>query len=145
MKARDFFRGLFTVDLAADEVIVGVRFTPARAGAYAKLRHRASHFAIVGVAAVLDVGDSVIQSARVGLTGATACPTRLMNVEKAVAGHAASQQTLDAAAQIASEGLEDINADLHASDEYRRAMVSVFTRRALEGALARAPRKSSVS
>ena len=30
------------------------------------------------------------------------------------------------------------NSDIHASDEYRRAMLKVFTRRALEGALARA-------
>jgi CO/xanthine dehydrogenase FAD-binding subunit len=31
-----------------------------------------------------------------------------------------------------------MNGDLHASEEYRRAMVAVFTRRALEAALARA-------
>jgi CO/xanthine dehydrogenase FAD-binding subunit len=30
-----------------------------------------------------------------------------------------------------------VSADLHASEAYRRAMVSVFTKRALEGALAR--------
>ena len=54
MKAHDFFRGLFTVDLAADEIIVGVQFRPVRAAAYAKLYQRASHFAIVGVAAALE-------------------------------------------------------------------------------------------
>jgi CO/xanthine dehydrogenase FAD-binding subunit len=32
----------------------------------------------------------------------------------------------------------DVNSDIHASDDYRRAMVKVFTRRALEEALARA-------
>jgi CO/xanthine dehydrogenase FAD-binding subunit len=31
-----------------------------------------------------------------------------------------------------------VNSDIHASEEYRRAMVPVFTRRALEGALRRA-------
>src|SRR4029077_14689182 len=51
VKARDFFRGLFTVDLAADELIIGVQFNPVRCAAYAKLYQRASHFAIVGVAA----------------------------------------------------------------------------------------------
>ena len=48
IKAHDFFRGLFTVDLAADEIIVGVQFRPVKCAAYAKLYQRASHFAIVG-------------------------------------------------------------------------------------------------
>ena len=30
VKAQDFFQGLFTVDLAADEILVGVQFTPCR-------------------------------------------------------------------------------------------------------------------
>jgi CO/xanthine dehydrogenase FAD-binding subunit len=33
--------------------------------------------------------------------------------------------------------LQDVNSDIHASEEYRRAMVAVFTERALKGALAR--------
>ena len=32
-KARDFFKDLFTVDLAPDEIITGARFAPVRAGA----------------------------------------------------------------------------------------------------------------
>jgi CO/xanthine dehydrogenase FAD-binding subunit len=34
--------------------------------------------------------------------------------------------------------IKEINADIHASESYRRAMIPVFTRRALEGAAARA-------
>ncbi|HET9362571.1 MAG TPA: FAD binding domain-containing protein, partial [Vicinamibacterales bacterium] len=71
VKASSFFQGLFTVDLAADEIIVGIQFTPIKAAAYAKLHQRASHFAIVGVAAALEVKGGVIQSARIGLTGAS--------------------------------------------------------------------------
>src|SRR5262249_16171564 len=41
----DFFKDFFTVDLAADEIIVSIRFAPVRTAAYAKLRQRASHFA----------------------------------------------------------------------------------------------------
>ena len=86
VKAHDFFQGLFTVDLAADEIIVGVQFTPVKAAAYAKLYQRASHFAIVGVAAALDVSNGTIQSARIGLTGASSHATRLTDVEEALAG-----------------------------------------------------------
>jgi carbon-monoxide dehydrogenase medium subunit len=138
VKATDFFKGLFTVDLAADEIIAGVQFSPVKSAAYAKLHQRASHFAIVGVAAALDVKDGVIQSARVGLTGASSHAARLTEVEKALAGKPASAASIDAAARNAGAKLDDVNSDIHASDDYRRAMVGVFTERALKKALARA-------
>ena len=138
VKAGDFFRALFTVDLAAEELIVGIRFKPVKAAAYAKLHQRASHFAIVGVAAALQVSGGTIQSARIGVTGAAAHATRLSGVESALAGKPASPDTAKAAAKNAGAGLEDVNSDLHASEEYRRAMVEVFTERAITEALARA-------
>ena len=138
IKARDYFRGLFTVDLAADEIIVAVQFAPVRTAAYAKLYQRASHFAIVGVAAALDVTNGVIASARIGVTGASSHATRLTQVEEALAGNPLNASIIEAASRSAGAALEDINSDIHASREYRRAMIPVFTQRALMGALARA-------
>ena len=138
VKAHDFFQGMFTVDLAPHEIIAGVQFVPMKAAAYAKLHQRASHFAIVGVAAALDVSKGMIQSARIGLTGASSHATRLTNVEEALAGKALSRGTIEAASKLAGARLEDVNSDIHASEEYRRAMIPVFTERALERALARA-------
>jgi carbon-monoxide dehydrogenase medium subunit len=135
VKASDFFQGLFTVDLAPNEMIVGVQFKPIRAAAYAKLHQRASHFAIVGVAAAVEVKAGVIQWARIGLTGAGTHATRLTAVEQALAGKPATKQSLETAAGLAM--LDEVNSDIHASEAYRRAMIPVFTRRALEGALAR--------
>ena len=66
--AGDFFQDLFTVDLAADEIITAIRFAPVRTAAYAKLYQRASRFAIVGVAAALDVTAGAIRAARIGLS-----------------------------------------------------------------------------
>ena len=138
VKAHDFFQGMFTVDLAPNEIIAGVQFVPVKAAAYAKLHQRASHFAIVGVAAALDVSKGMIQSARIGLTGASSHATRLTDVEEALAGKALSRGTIEAASKLAGAKLEDVNSDIHASEEYRRAMIPVFTERALERALARA-------
>ena len=138
VKASAFFQDLFTVDLAPDEIIVGVQFAAVKAAAYAKLHQRASHYAIVGVAAALDVKGGAIQSARVGLTGAGSHATRMTNVEQALAGQPLSAATIAAAAKLAGEGIKDVNADIHASEAYRRAMIPVFTRRALDGAMARA-------
>jgi len=135
--ASDFFQGMFTVDLKADEIIVGVQFAPAKSAAYAKLRQRASHFAIVGVAAALDVKGGTIQSARIGLTGASSHAVRLREVEAALKGKPVSAAAIEAAAKLGTS-VKDMNSDIHASADYRRAMIAVFTARALTQAAARA-------
>ena len=87
VKATDFFQDLFTRGSArrtrSSSACSSRRCKPA---AYAKLHQRASHYAIVGVAAALDVKGGVIQSARIGLTGATTHAMRLTGVEQALAG-----------------------------------------------------------
>jgi aerobic carbon-monoxide dehydrogenase medium subunit len=137
VKASDFFQGMFTVDLAADEIITAVRFKPVKTAAYAKLHQRASRFAIVGVAAALAVENNVIKGARVGLTGASSHAIRLTEVEQALTGKQISADNVEAASRLAGKGLSDVNSDLHASDEYRRSMIPVFTKRALISALER--------
>ena len=137
VKARDFFQDLFTVDLQPDEIITAAQFVPVRSAAYAKLHQKASHYAIVGVAAALDVKGGKIASARVGITGAGPSASRLTSVEQALAGKAPSKETFEAAARGAGSDLAAVNADIHASEEYRRAMIPVFTRRALEAAARR--------
>jgi carbon-monoxide dehydrogenase medium subunit len=136
VKATDFFQDLFTVDLQPGEIITAVRFAPAKAAAYAKLYQKASHYAIVGVAAALVVDAGKIQSARIGLTGATTHAMRLSKLEQALAG--ATTDTIDKATANAGAELESVNADIHAGEQYRRAMVGVFARRAIREALARA-------
>lgn len=137
VKAGDFFQGMFTVDMAEDEIIAGIQLPPARHAAYVKLHQRASHYAIVGVAAVLEMDGRVCTSARIGITGASTHAQRLTNVEAALAGKELTQANIDAAAAIADANLEDVNSDIHASEAYRRAMVKVFTRRAIERAASR--------
>lgn len=137
VNAGDFFQGMFTVDLAEDEIIAGAQFAPIQSAAYVKLHQKASHYAIVGVAVALEKDGNVCRSARVGLTGASTHAQRLTNVEAMLAGRELTQANIDAAAAVAGDGLEDVNSDIHASEAYRRAMVKVFTRRAIEQAARR--------
>jgi carbon-monoxide dehydrogenase medium subunit len=137
VRAHDFFQDLLTVDLAANEVIGNVQFAPVRSAAYAKLHQRASRYAIIGVAAALDVSGGSIRSARVGLTGAGPKAVRLTSVEQALAGKRLSDETIDAASRSAGADMKDLNSDIHASGDYRRAMIPIFTRRALRAAAAR--------
>jgi carbon-monoxide dehydrogenase medium subunit len=135
VKAASFFRGFYDVDLAPGELITAIRFAPTMSAAYVKLHQRASHYAIVGAAAALTVKGGVIEAARVGLTGATTHAIRLPGVEQALAGQTADG--VAAAVKHAADDVPDVNVDLHASEEYRRAMIPVFVRRAVERALAR--------
>jgi aerobic carbon-monoxide dehydrogenase medium subunit len=134
----DFFQDLFTVDLAADEIITAVAVKPLRTAAYAKLYQRASHYAIVGVAAALEITGGTIASARVGLTGASSHAARLTNAEQALTGRPATDDAIDGAAKLAGAAIQHVSSDIHAGEQYRRAMIGVFTRRALLAALARA-------
>jgi len=135
VKAADFFRGFYDVDLKTGEIITAIRFAPIRSAAYAKLHQRASHYAIVGAAVALELAGGTIQRARIGLTGATSCAIRLPAVEAALVGKTAADA--GAAVQQASVEPSDLNADLHASAEYRQAMIPVFVRRAVERAINR--------
>jgi carbon-monoxide dehydrogenase medium subunit len=135
VKAANFFRGFYDVDLAPGELITAVQFDPIKSAAYVKLHQRASHYAIVGAAVALTVKGGVIEAARVGLTGATTHAIRLPGVEKALAGKKA--EGVAAAVENAAADVPDVNVDLHASEDYRKAMIPVFVRRAVERALAR--------
>ena len=120
VKATEFFRDVFTSDLGADEILAGVTFAPARASAYCKLFQRASHFAIVGVAAALEVSNGKVQSVRIGVTGAGPTAVRLTRVEQALTGQRASQEAFADATRDAGTEVRVVNSDLHVNSIRRR-------------------------
>ncbi|HEY2790329.1 MAG TPA: FAD binding domain-containing protein, partial [Gaiellales bacterium] len=123
--ARDLFLGFLTTSLQPDEILTGVRVPKAAHGAYVKFNRRAQDWAIVGVAAVVDGA-----SARIALTGVGPRPVRAEAAESAFTGANAAE-----AAEHAAEGLTP-PADAAGSSEYRKHLVRVLTRRALEEAVA---------
>ena len=105
---------------------------------YQKVRHPASGFAVVGVAVSLQLGaDGSCESTSVGVTGVASKAYRAAAVEAALKGQQLSDQTIAAAAAHATDGV-DANSDLYASADYRRHLAQVYTRRALQAALAKA-------
>lgn len=136
--AREFFKGPFETALASNEIVIEVRF-PAPAGrsgsAYAKFAHPASGFAIVGVAAVATLkGDGSVERAAIGVTGAAPSPFRATAAERAIVGTRGDANAVVAAAAKAADGVEAMS-DLVASAEFRRHLVTVYARRALERAI----------
>ena len=133
-QAGAFFQDLFTVDLADDEMLTAVTVPATTSAAYAKLPHPASRYAIVGVAACLELDGARCLSARVAATGVGGYAQRLAPVEEILAGVDLSADVIAAATEHAAETIAEINDDLHASAEYRAAMTRVFARRAISAA-----------
>jgi carbon-monoxide dehydrogenase medium subunit len=136
--AREFFKGPFETALAPNEIVIEVRF-PAPAGrsgsAYAKFAHPASGFAIVGVAAVATVkSDGSVERAAIAVTGAGPSPFRSTAAERAIVGTRGDAKALVAAAAKAADGVDAVS-DLVASAEFRKHLVTVYARRALERAI----------
>jgi aerobic carbon-monoxide dehydrogenase medium subunit len=119
--ADDFFTDLFETALNEQEIITAVRFPiPDRAG-YIKFPNPASGYAVVGVM-VAKFGDDV----RVAVTGAGASAFRVPEMETALVANFSA----DAVADI-SIPADDLNADIHASAEYRAHLVTVMAKRAV--------------
>lgn len=141
IKADDFFVDLFQTALNPGEIITELRFArqSARTGsAYEKLANKASHYAVVGCAAVITLGDDgTCSAASVVITGASVKPTRASGVEAVLVGKKLDEPTIAGAAAHAADGLELLS-DIHGSKEYRAQMASVMARRAIARALERA-------
>jgi aerobic carbon-monoxide dehydrogenase medium subunit len=139
--ASELFTGYWATTLAESEVITDVLIPVARPGqgwSFQEMVRRTSDFAIVAVAALveLDRRTGAIAAVRVALAGVAdrvtlADPQPLA----ALAGSTRDERLDEAAAAIA--GRLEPPADVHASAEYRRRLAQVLTARALREARAR--------
>jgi len=133
--------GPLTTVLEPGEILVQVRvpLPGARSGsAYEKLPHPASRFAIVGVAAAVELdGKGTVRRARVAVTGLGPKVTRAAAVEQSLQGKATSPDYLKTASRRAADGLE-LRADSIGSADYKAHLAAVYTERALRRAVARA-------
>jgi carbon-monoxide dehydrogenase medium subunit len=139
--AREYFKGTFETALAADEILAEIRF-PAPAGrtggAYAKFAHPASGFAVTGVAAVVTIKtDGTVERAAIAVAGAAAAAYRATAAERSLTGTKGDAKAIAEAAAKAANGITAL-ADLAASAEYRKHLVAVYAKRAIERALQRA-------
>jgi carbon-monoxide dehydrogenase medium subunit len=149
----DFLQGIYTTDLAEDEIVTHIRIrTPgARGSAYEKFPQPASHLPLAGVCAVVRLRDGLIEGAEVAVTGISPRPYRARETEALLKGAPPTPDTLAAAAaQVTADphaspavpgtgnGQVTLLGDQHASAPYRAHLAEVLTRRALRRAIARA-------
>ncbi|MBX3642745.1 MAG: xanthine dehydrogenase family protein subunit M [Rubrivivax sp.] len=125
--------------LAADEIVthIDVPAPPPRTGkVYLKHGRRAQmELATVGAAVRLTLaGDGRVADLGIVLAAVAPTPLRAQQAEAVLRGHRPTPESLAAAAQAAADEARPIG-DVRGSADYRREMVRVLTRRALEQAL----------
>jgi aerobic carbon-monoxide dehydrogenase medium subunit len=139
--ADDFFLDILTTALAPNEVLTELRIPIPRVGtggAYAKFRHPASGYALIGVAALVTRdGGGAIQQARVALTGVGTRAARARATEQALTGKKADDALIADAATRVTEGLEP-REDAQGSVDYKKHLAVVYARRAISLAIERA-------
>lgn len=142
ISAEEFFVGFFETAVGEGEVLVEVEVPPMppRSGhSFVEIARRHGDFALVGVAAVVDLdATGAFAAPRVALLSVGDGPVLAENTTDLLRGERPTPELLRAAAETAAEQDVDPPGDIHASAEYRRHLVSVMVRRALETAVARA-------
>jgi carbon-monoxide dehydrogenase medium subunit len=137
IKAADFFLGPLMTVLEPDEIIVDIRFPawPAqRRWGFQEFARRRGDFAMAAAAVWYDQdGSGKARNAHVGVIGVGDRPQRLQQVEAVLNGSAIDEATV-AQAEAAACAAVDPQTDIHASADYRRALVGTMVERALNSA-----------
>lgn len=137
----EFMVDYYETALRSDELLVDtlVPLAPSGSGtAYLKFLPRtADDYATVSAAAVVALRDGAISDVRLAFGSAAPTAKRCPEAERMLTGQKPSAELLRAAAETAKE-LADPVSDGRGSAAYKKDMVPVFIRRALEKALERA-------
>jgi aerobic carbon-monoxide dehydrogenase medium subunit len=141
----DFLTDYYTTALASDELLVAITLPPPSAqsvGRYTRFRRTAAeHRPILNMSFhALNQGpdsksdESRLSEIRLVVAASTPVPTRLTQAESLLAAEPVTKQLLVRVAKLAAEEANVIS-DQRGSEDYRRQMLEVVTRRTLEAAL----------
>lgn len=140
---QDFFQGVRKTDLKDDEMLIDIAFRPLstnQRGTFLKLGLRqAQAISVVNVASVLTFEDDLrpgapspsVVEGRITLGSVAPTIVRAHDAERALSGQPLTGETIKLVAQLAAQAATPID-DIRGSADYRKYMVSVYTRRALE-------------
>jgi carbon-monoxide dehydrogenase medium subunit len=132
-----FYTGLFETAIEKDELVVEVEVPPVphgTAAAYKKFNLIENDQAIVGVAAAMATDNSgACKDARVVLSNAGVTPIRAKSAEMVLIGERLTDALLVKAGEAASGDADPVS-DIHASEEYRRHLIKVLTKRVIRQA-----------
>jgi carbon-monoxide dehydrogenase medium subunit len=136
--AAEFFVGPFSTALEPGEILTEARF-PHRGGGHAFVEFARTHgnFAMVGVAAVIELDGGTVTRAALALSGVAGTPVRAAAAEQALVGTSADAAAVAAAVTAGTADLSP-SGDLHGSTETRIDIARSCLRRGIRLAHSRA-------
>jgi len=141
MPLEAFYTDLFETALEPGEIIVEVQVPPPRsktATVYQKFNLLESDQGIVAVAVTIGLDeDDTCKHARVVLGNGAPTTIRARTAEEALIGKKLDDTVFAAVGQAAADDSSPVG-DIHASEEYRRHLIQVLTRRMAKAAFAQA-------
>jgi carbon-monoxide dehydrogenase medium subunit len=132
----ELFSGYYQTVLANNELIASVQVPAQRSrrAAYMKVTTgSADDWPALGIAVVIEAQSDAVKSARIVASAATEKATRLTAAEAIVNGHRIDEALLRRAADEAV-GEAEFVADVRGSIPYKRELMRVYVRRALQAA-----------
>jgi carbon-monoxide dehydrogenase medium subunit len=134
----DFLVDYYVTAIEPDELVVEVRVPPPDpldSGVYTRFRRTAAeHRPLASVAVLARREDALCHSARIVVGASVPVVRRLDRAEAFLAGRTVTADVAAEAAALVAADIEPLS-DLRGSADYRREMVGVLTRRALQQAL----------
>jgi carbon-monoxide dehydrogenase medium subunit len=134
---RDYFQGVMATAVEADEMLVEVRLPllddDVRFG-FVEFNRRAGDFALGMSLVTFRLREGVMTDVHVGVGGVEEHPRRIAEAEDLLEGQAPTEALLRAAGDAAAEAVDPLE-DAQTDAAYRRELVRVVVRRALEQAL----------
>lgn len=132
----DFFLGPGRTVLNAGEILTAVQVPPfpsSSGGIYLKFsRREGMDLAIVGVACLVSLDrEGRCTRARIALGAVAPVPLRATKAEESMAGKGFGAESIAEVSRIAADEAQPIS-DIRASAEYRREIIRVLVKRALE-------------
>lgn len=139
--AEEFFVTYMTTSLETNEILTEVRIPvlpPGTGWAIREEARRNGDLALAGVCLTLKKTAGVISEAKIAAFGVNPTAVRLTAAEEALRGQAPTPETFARAAAAGAAALEEPMGCIHASPDFRRALVQTLTERCLADAAARA-------
>jgi len=132
----EFYPDLFETVMDHDELIVEVQVPPRPAKSatkYQKFNLLESDMGLIGVAVTVTMDGDKCKDARVVLGSAAPTVIRAKEAEQVLIGATLDDTVFEKAGEAAAAECEPV-ADIHASEEYRRHLIKVLTKRMAKAA-----------
>jgi len=140
--AQEFFVGMFTTALEADEILVEIELPvmpPHTGWSFMEVAPRAGDYALMGVATLVSLDeDGRSKGAKLVYLNAGDGPVDAKEAVESLEGEQLNDSLIESAARIASESEITPFGNVHASPEFQRHLANVLTKKTLKMAIQRA-------